>query len=152
MNKTFVILSMTLYIAGSVLIGCQTSAEKEKNAQDKVQSVRANLGDAKNNLNEIQAEQEADYQQFRKDAEEKLDAQDKSVAEFKARVATEKRENKAEYEKELLELEKKNTDMKKRLDEYKAEGKDKWEAFKTEFGRDMENLGAAFKNLTVKNK
>ena len=41
--------------------------------------------------------------------------------------------------------------MKKRLEDYKADSKDKWESFKTEFNHDMDELGSAFKDLTVKN-
>ena len=41
--------------------------------------------------------------------------------------------------------------MKKKMDDYKAEGKEQWEAFKTEFSHDMDELGQAFKDLTVKN-
>ena len=38
------------------------------------------------------------------------------------------------------------------MDEYKAEGKEQWEEFKAEFSRDMDELGKAFKDLTVKNE
>ena len=48
-------------------------------------------------------------------------------------------------------MEQKNTDMKKRMDEYKADGKEQWKKFKAEFSRDMDELGQAFKDLTVKN-
>ena len=41
--------------------------------------------------------------------------------------------------------------MKRKMDDYKEEGKEKWETFKTEFTHDMDELGTAFKNLTVKN-
>ena len=37
------------------------------------------------------------------------------------------------------------------MDDYKADGKDKWETFKAEFSHDMDELGHAFKGLTVKN-
>lgn len=40
--------------------------------------------------------------------------------------------------------------MKKKLDDYKADGKDKWEQFKKDFSRDMDDLGNAFKDLTTK--
>ncbi len=41
--------------------------------------------------------------------------------------------------------------MKKKMENYKEEGKDKWEIFKAEFSHDMDELGKAFKDLTVKN-
>jgi Holliday junction resolvase RusA-like endonuclease len=37
------------------------------------------------------------------------------------------------------------------MDDYKAESKDQWESFKTEFSRDMDNLGKAFKDLSEDN-
>ena len=37
------------------------------------------------------------------------------------------------------------------MDEYKADGKENWEKFKAEFNHDMDGLGSAFKDLTVKN-
>jgi hypothetical protein len=47
-------------------------------------------------------------------------------------------------------LEKQNSDLKMRLENYKEEGKEKWEIFKTKFTHDMEVMGDALKNLTVK--
>jgi len=41
--------------------------------------------------------------------------------------------------------------MKKKLDDYQLEGKDKWNLFKTEFSHNMEELGKAFNDLTIKN-
>jgi hypothetical protein len=38
-----------------------------------------------------------------------------------------------------------------KMDNYKADSKENWEKFKVEFSRDMDELGAAFKDLTVKN-
>lgn len=37
------------------------------------------------------------------------------------------------------------------MDEYKADSKEQWDAFKAEFNRDMDELGIALKDLTVKN-
>jgi len=62
-----------------------------------------------------------------------------------------KKEAAADYKIKVDELEQKNSDLKKQMDDYKAEGKEKWEKFKTEFGHDMDELGNAFKDFTVKN-
>ena len=37
------------------------------------------------------------------------------------------------------------------MDDYKADGKANWEAFKAEFNRDMDELGAAIKSFGEKN-
>jgi len=41
--------------------------------------------------------------------------------------------------------------MKLKMDNYKLEGKENWEKFKMEFSHDMDELGKAFSDLTVKN-
>jgi chromosome segregation ATPase len=88
---------------------------------------------------------------YRKETEAKIAANNESIAAFNARIDSKKAEAKTDYKNRIAELENKNTDMKKRLDEYKADGKDNWEIFKLEFSRDMEELGKAFKDLTVTN-
>jgi septal ring factor EnvC (AmiA/AmiB activator) len=87
----------------------------------------------------------------KKKLKEILTDQEKNIAEFKARIAKEKKENRADYEKKLIELENKNSDLKKKLADYKDDGQDKWISFKAEFNRDIDELGKAFKDLTVEN-
>jgi hypothetical protein len=41
--------------------------------------------------------------------------------------------------------------MKKRMDDYKADSRESWVQFKDQFSRDMEELGKAFKDFTIKN-
>jgi hypothetical protein len=82
--------------------------------------------------------------------EEKISVYEKIIAEFKARISKEKKENIAKYEKTIAELEQKAGDMKKKLEDFKVEGKDKWDSFKLKFDHDMDELGKALKNFTVK--
>jgi len=37
------------------------------------------------------------------------------------------------------------------MDDYKQDGKENWEKFKAEFNHDMDELGKAFKDLTINN-
>jgi uncharacterized protein YlxW (UPF0749 family) len=141
MKKTIFTIAITMLMAGTMLTSCHSSAKKVEDAQDKV-------ADANQELNQTIKDS---IQQFKKESEEKISANEKSYADFKARIANEKKENKAKYEKKLAELDQKNSDMKKKLDDYKAEGKENWEKFKVEFNHDMDELGKAFKDLTVKN-
>ena len=77
----------------------------------------------------------------------KLEANRKLINDYNIRISTEKKEAKSGYEMKIAELEAKNSEMQKRLDNHTADGKDNWENFKTEFGRDMDNLGNAFTNF-----
>ena len=42
--------------------------------------------------------------------------------------------------------------MKLRLRAFNADTKENWEKFRTEFGADMNNLGQAFKDFTIRDK
>ncbi|MBA3707137.1 MAG: hypothetical protein H0W84_14905 [Bacteroidetes bacterium] len=56
------------------------------------------------------------------------------------------------YDKRINELEQKNKDLKKRMADYnEQDGKSNWQLFKTEFTHDMDELGNALKDLTVRN-
>ena len=44
----------------------------------------------------------------------------------------------------------KNTDMKMRLAEFKSDNKSNWETFKTDFNREMDDLGNSISNFNVK--
>src|ERR1035437_6875337 len=68
-----------------------------------------------------------------------------------AKIKHEKKEAKAEYKKTIDKLEQKNSDKKKKLDDYKADGKEKWELFKTDFNKGMDEIGKSLKDLTAKN-
>ena len=144
MKKLILALAVFAIITGAILTSCNTPAEKVKDAQ-------TNVTQANKDLDAANKEYLADIENYRKETADKITANDKSIVEFKARIEHEKKATKAEYNKKLTELEQKNSDLKKKLDDYKSDGKEKWETFKAEFSHDMDELGKAFKDLTVNN-
>jgi len=149
MKKTILILAITVFMAGTMLISCQSSADKVKNAQDKVQDANNKVVIANQELNQAIKDS---VQQFKKESEEQIIANEKSIAEFKAKIAKEKKENRALYQKRLAELEQQNSDMKKRLEEFREDGKENWISFRNKFNHDMEEIGKSFHDFWVKNR
>jgi predicted small secreted protein len=143
-KKSILTLAASALLAGAILTSCNTPAQKVENAEE-------NVAAANEALNEANEAYQKEIDSYRREADEKIAANNKSIAEFNARIALEKKDAQDDYRRQIATLEQKNSDMKKKMDDYKAEGKDKWEKFKTEFGRDMDELGKAFKDLTVKN-
>ena len=144
MKKTFLSLLTVTFISGIILISCNNSSQKVDKAQKDVIEANKNLEDANK-------EYLADMEIYRTETANRIAANDQSIVELKAKIANDKKIAKADFKKKVAELEQKNSDMKKKMDEYKADGKENWEQFKTEFSRDMDELGNAFKDLTVKN-
>lgn len=132
------------FVAGVVLTSCNTPAQKVENAED-------NVAQAHDALDKANKEYEADMESYRMETADKIAINQKNIADFKARIEHEKKDAQAAYRKKVAALEQKNSDLKMKLDNYKAEGKENWRKFKIEFNRDMEELGIAFKDLTVKN-
>jgi hypothetical protein len=144
MKKIFIKNLVFSITAIAILGACNSPSKKVENAQ-------INVEEANKELDEANVAYLVEVDTYKADLNQKIEANNKSIAEFNARVDKDKRQAKADYKNRIAELEQKNTDMKKRLDEYKESGKENWEKFKTEFNHDMEELGNAFRDFTVKN-
>jgi chromosome segregation ATPase len=133
--RTSILLAIVL-----TTFSCQTSSEKLENA--KTEADKANT-----NLDEANKEYLADLEKFKKESTAKISENEQSIIAFKARIANSKQEAKADYDKKISDLSQKNRQLKRKLDEFRLEGKEQWESFKTEFSRDMNELGNAFKDF-----
>lgn len=144
--KISVITTTTAFLmVGMFLSNCSGPTEKVKNAEEK--AAKANEELVREN-----AAYHMEMEEYKKTTAEQIAANEKSLEEFNTRIAKQKGEAKAEYIKEIEELNRKNSDMKKKIAEFKTDNKTNWETFKIEFSRDMDELGTAFKNFTVKDK
>jgi hypothetical protein len=144
MKKAVLTLAAVAFVAATTLTSCNAPAKKAGEAQKEVNEAGKKLAKANN-------EYLADIESYRKETAKKIAANDRSIARFNARIKEQRQEVTADYKLKVAKLEQKNRDMKKHMDEYKADGKEKWRKFKTEFNHDIEELGNAFKDLTVKN-
>lgn len=144
MNKTILAITVVALITGTVFTSCNSSADRVDNAEQA-------LIDADKELKDANEAYLLDIENYRTETANKIAANNQNIDDFNLRIEKEKKEVKAEYKKQIAELEQKNSDMGKKMDDYKADGKQKWEAFKTEFSHDMDELGKAFTDLTVNN-
>lgn len=144
MKKTFLVFTTSAFMLSLAFTGCNTASEKVEHAQEEVK-------DAKEDLVEANQDYLAEVETYRSETAQKIAANEQSAADFRERIKDDKKEAKAEYYKKIEALEEKNSDMKKKMDDYKADSKENWEKFKTEFSHDMDEMGAAFKDLTVNN-
>lgn len=145
MKKLIFTLSATILLAVAIFTSCNTAAEKVDKAEDK--SIKAD-----EDYNSAKEEYLADIENFKIETNAKIEANKQMIADFKVKIATSKKDAQVYYQEQIAILEQKNIAMKQKLDAYEESGKDNWEAFKTEFSKDMNDLGEAFKNFTVKNE
>ncbi len=154
MKNSIMLFIVTTFLAGTILTGCQTSAEK-------VEDAKANVTDAKQDLKDVKAEASADEQkaaneaawmEYKAGVETTIDANDAMIADIKAKMKKTGKTMDKLYNQQIDAIEQKNKELRARINGYKATTQSDWESFKREFDHDMDELGAALKDLTVNNK
>lgn len=142
MKKSIIVSALFVF---AVIVGACSSPTK------KVEDAKTDVAEANKELDEAKAEYMADMEKYRAETAERIAANEIIIKDLNARIANQKKDAQVKYKQKVAELEQKNRDMKKKMDDYKQDGKENWEKFKTEFNHDMDELGKAFKDLTVKN-
>lgn len=131
-------------IASFIIVSCTSPSQKVENAE-------VDVAEAEENLIQSQNDYAAEVANFRKETEVKITSNEKIIADIKLSMQNEKKSINEDYQKLVSDLETKNSDMRKKMTDYKDESNEKWQSFQTEFNRDMDELGAAIKNLTINN-
>lgn len=144
-KKSIFTIAVTALVGGVILTRCDSPSKKVENAEHNV--VQAN-----SDLDKANQEYIADIEKCRTETAEKVTSNDKYIAELKAKAETVKKDLRTDYNKTIAELEQKNRDLKKKLDDYKPEGKEKWQLFKSDFNKSMDELGASIKDLFASKK
>jgi len=152
MKKSIVILVTSAIVAGSIIISCQTPAQKVSDAKEKVADEKVDVLVAREELNTLIIDSLADYQKTKMMYETRIKDQEKFLADFKSKIASEKQDVKESYEIQIAAIEKKNNEMKNKLENMKDDGSESWDSFKKEFNHDMKELNEAFKGLANDSK
>jgi uncharacterized protein YggE len=130
-------------MAGIILAGCQTPAQKEAAAETKIDSAQSNLNSAQTDLNATKAELNPEYPAFKRDAEEQIADNDKKIAKLRSKLTDSDSPANDMRSKKIDKLQQQNADLKSRLYGYETERSD-WVAFKVRFNHDKDDLNQAF--------
>ena len=152
MKKTIMTMTVValMTLTTSISYG-QTVDKKTEKARENVQEAKKEVVKAKHELKEAQMDSVKEYNLFKQESEVKIKHNEKRIAELKLEYSKLNSEVKVEYQKKLAELEQKNTELNGKLKTYKINEDKKWKTFKKEFSHDMDELGKALKDFTVKN-
>ena len=153
MKKIIFILAVTTFIAGTVLVGCKSTTKEEIASQEKVDDAEQNLEDAKDSL--VVAKKAAtaeEWQTFKNQTDSVISYNEAQIADLKLKMQKTGKTVDAKYQKNIDILEQKNKNLKVKIDTYKNDANTDWQSFKREFNHDMDEIGKAFKDLTVDNK
>lgn len=152
-RTTLVIAVCALIMSATAFYSCQSSAQKEEAA-------KANVEKAQNDLKQTQAKLDEDAKKtreaeelrvFKSETDMKIKRNEIQITELRSKMKTSGKTMDKIHSNKIDELEQKNKELKTRMDAY-DKSQSNWEEFKREFNHDMDELGNAFRDLTVDNK
>ncbi|MCB9299558.1 MAG: hypothetical protein H6566_02855 [Lewinellaceae bacterium] len=143
----FILVVATTFIAGIAITGCQSSTQKEEEGTGMM-----NDNDTQEGMNPMhEMNNTEEWEVFKSESEAKIKDIEIRIAELKVQMDKKGTALDEIYAKRIDTLEQKVKDLKKKMENF-DNGQSDWESFKREFNHDMDELGQAFKDLTVNNE
>jgi hypothetical protein len=141
--------TMTLAcIVAMEIISCSSPKQKAEN----LENAKENLINAQDDLDKAVLDSTNEYDRYKIESKAKLKANDLKIAELKVKMKADKLEIRTKYEKQLNELEMKNAKLKTNIEDYKETDKNKWEIFKSNLNKEIEDIGKAITKMTEENQ
>jgi DNA repair exonuclease SbcCD ATPase subunit len=138
MKKQFLLLLLPALVAGTALTSCQPNEKTLENDQENIREAEKKFAD--------------DWNEYKQEQEEKIRKNEEQIVTIRQRMNDANEKDRVIIEQRANELDEKNRAMRARIDDYDREKRrEKWEEFKKEFNRDMEELGNALKDLNKDN-
>gem|GEM_PF-812555 len=132
---------------------CKTGDQKESDAVSEVQNAKLKLKEVaaanKDEKNETASAQE--WKKFKADLDAKIMQNDERIATLKRQMIRKERELDDLYNRRMDSFQVKSKNLKDRLESYNGVQSD-LKVFRTEFERDMDELGKSLKDFTIDNK
>lgn len=126
------------------LNACKTAAEKEAEAQIKVENAKTDLEDAKQETitDAQQQANDAEWKIFKNNAETTIENNKIRIAELRVKMTKSGKKMDAVYTAKIDAMELQNKNLKTRIEQYEMT-QGNWSSFKIEFSKDMDELGQA---------
>ena len=150
-NIIIALTVITMLAAVTVFTQCQSSDQKVDSAKAKVQDAQKDLKDVQKDADAQNAAEAEEWKIFKSETEAKIRENEARIVELSDKKNTLGKKLALNYADKMEALKQKNKDMQSRIDTYDKRQSD-WATFKREFNHDMDELGQAFKDLTVDNK
>jgi hypothetical protein len=136
MNKLIIILGILTSI---IFISCKSAQQKEETAKENVVEARQDLRDTKiSNANE--------WLTFKSESQAKILDNEKRIAELKIKMNKPDNTFDGLYRTRIEKLEAKNNELESKLNNYDG-NETEWKTFKSDFNRDMNEIGNNIKDL-----
>jgi len=145
MKNVIPILILLAFMAGNLLISCQSSLGKNESALIK-EEVR--IDKMTRRQKEISLSLQKTIQQFKMESQQKLNNYELGIAQIKNKISLNEYGNKALNNKKLSDLEQKSNEIQKKLDDFKGVNPKNLNSFKNKLNNEMYALGKEVRDFT----
>ncbi len=135
-------------VVGMVYISCNNSPKQK---EEKLNDAKDEVVDAKEDLAKSKLDSIGDFNKYKESIENKLIENERKIAELKAKNTSKDKSTQELYVKQLDKLEMKNAELKHKIEDYKQGPEQKWELFKIDFNKDVDDLGKSISNMAERN-
>ncbi|MEI7508686.1 MAG: hypothetical protein WCJ62_04400 [Flavobacterium sp.] len=135
-------------IVGMVYISCNNSPKQK---EEKLNDAKNEVLDAKEDLAKSKLDSIGDFNKYKESIENKLVENEKKITELKAKNTSKDKSSHLLYVNQLDKLEMKNSELKHKIEDYKQGPEQKWELFKIDFNKDVDDLGKSISNMAERN-
>jgi hypothetical protein len=138
--------SVLTAIVSLALLSCNNSPKAK---EDNLNAAKDEVEDAREDLVQTTSDSINDFNKYKNSIQMKLDENEKVIADLKAN--SKNMPDQAMYYKQLDDLKLKNLELKAKIENYQQGPEQKWELFKVDFNKEMDNLGKSISNAADRN-
>ena len=135
-------------LALAVLTGCSDSPQQK---EKEVAELEKKTAEARVELSESIADSTLEYEAYKEASAKRLEENEQEIKALRVQVKMEEAEMHQKHDHELDKLSAKNDELKRSIGDHKVEAKDKWEAFKLGFNKDLDEVGKSLSAMAEKN-
>lgn len=141
----------SLLLAAMVSIAVVSCNNSPKEKEEDLNEAKDEVVDAKADLAESTLDSISDFNKYKESIEIKLTENESVIAELKAKDNSNNKSTQELFVKQLDKLELKNAELKSKLENYREGPEQKWELFKVDFNKDVDDLGKSISNMAERN-
>ncbi|SDS24570.1 hypothetical protein SAMN05216503_2440 [Polaribacter sp. KT25b] len=164
MKTNILSLTIMIFMAGTLLTSCGQASKKDANSvKEDVKELNKDLVKGAKDTNvEIKTAVKANWEQFKTSSDLAIENTEKQIEVLRTKIANANKSEKEKLTKALDKLEQKNKELKEKLAkrgkefkenmiDFNESAKENEQKFEREFTHDMNELGAALKDLFKNN-
>ena len=142
-----------MLLAGTIFTGCKSEVEREISVRNTVLEANQELQDWENDTREDvdKKAKEAEWKRFKYDVELTIKNNEFRITALRVKLNKPGISRDPNYATKIKKLEQQNKALERRIKDYREDQAD-WESFKSDFNRDLDELGKELREALIEDQ